>query len=77
MMMRELTDAETNEVAGGGGAAAVAAAVQADPGDTIAGTGEFVTAASGTTALAAITATYSGLAGTPTATLAAAAVVTP
>ena len=78
MMMRELTDAEMNEVAGGVGTAQVVGTVQANAaGETITGTGSFTTAASNTSATAAINATYSGLAGTPTAALSAVALVTP
>jgi hypothetical protein len=59
MMMRELTYAETNEVAGGVGFAAVVSEAQSGAGSTLSVSGSFALATSNTTASAAIVETVS------------------
>jgi hypothetical protein len=54
MMVRELTLAETNEVAGGVGTAEVVSAAQSGAGSTLSVSGSFALATSNTTASAAI-----------------------
>ena len=65
IMMRELSSAETNEVAGGQtGTAIVSAFTQSAAGSSIVATGSFTTATSGSTALASVSLTSISPSGT-------------
>jgi hypothetical protein len=75
MMMRELTYAETNEVAGGVGTAEVLSAAQSGAGSTLSVSGSFALATSNTTAAAAITETVSATGANNTLAIAAVAFV--
>ena len=58
MMMRALTDAEINEVAGGVGTATVVVDSQSGPGSSQTATANFTLVTSNTTAAALLTATF-------------------
>jgi len=77
MMMRELTSAETNEVAGGVGTAQVVALAQSGAGSTLTASGSFTTATTNTSAVAAIAATFAATGANNTLILAAAASTAP
>ena len=78
MMMRELTSAETNEVAGGVGTAQVVALAQSGAGSTLTtSNGSFALATTNTSAVAAIAATFAATGANNTLTLAAAASTAP
>jgi len=76
MMMRELSSAETDEVAGGVGTAAVAATASSGAGSSLTSSGgSFTLATTNTSALAAISGNFAATGPLNTITMAAAAVV--
>ena len=78
MMMRELTSAETNEVAGGVGTAQVVGIAQSGAGSTLTtSNGAFTLATTNTSAVAAISANFAATGANNTLVLAAAASTAP
>jgi len=78
MMMRELTSAETNEVAGGVSQATVVGQATSGAGSTLTTSGgAFVVATTNTSAVAAITANFAATGANNTLVLAAQAVTVP